>query len=67
MTFTQGFILVAVSLIFIVDLALLVKKGYASTVSWTLYRLGVEYPVVPFLMGVVMGHLWWSNQIPCAK
>lgn len=64
MNFTEGFIVFVLILIFGVDFWLLVKKGYKATVSATLLRWGKDYPVIPFLLGIVMGHLYWNNLAP---
>lgn len=63
MDVTTGFIVGVLVLIFGVDLVLLVRKGYKSTVSAVLYKMGKSYPIIPFLVGVTMGHIWWINEV----
>lgn len=55
------FICAVLFVIFSVDLWLLVKKGYKATVSATLLDMGMKFPIIPFLIGVVLGHLFWPN------
>lgn len=62
MDFTTAFICIVLVLIFGVDLVLLVRKGYKHTVSAVLLKMGKGYPIIPFLMGVTMGHLFWVNE-----
>jgi hypothetical protein len=61
-TFTLAFIVGVLILIFGVDLWLLVTRDYKATVSATLLKLAKGYPIVPFLFGVVMAHLFWVNE-----
>lgn len=61
MDFTLAFICVVLVLIFGVDLYLLVAKGYKETISARLLGMGRDYPIIPFLIGIVMGHLFWPN------
>lgn len=61
MSFTLAFIIVTLVVIFGVDLWLLVKKGYKATVSATLLDMSMKFPIIAFLLGVVMGHILWPN------
>jgi hypothetical protein len=61
MTFTQGFIAVMVSITIIVDVALAIFFGSKNTISRTLYVLSSKYPIIPFGLGVVAGHILWPN------
>jgi hypothetical protein len=31
----------------------------ASTISEIVWRTSIDYPLLPFLAGVLMGHLFW--------
>lgn len=44
------------------DAYTLVSRGYETTVSWTLYLWGTQFPIVPFIFGVLIGHLWFPNR-----
>lgn len=46
-------------LLMLIDLFLLVKKGYAGTVSATLLKFSQRFPIIPFAGGVLIGHLLW--------
>lgn len=39
-----------------------IEHGGPSTISWTLWTLAKGYPVIPFAIGFVMGHLFWVQQ-----
>ena len=61
-------VLILTGLITVIDVALLLK-GYEYTISATIYELSsgtnCEKPgnsVIPFLGGLIAGHLWWSNR-----
>jgi hypothetical protein len=61
MTFTQAFIAVMVSITIIVDVALAIFFGTKNTISRTLYELAMAYPIIPFTLGVITGHIFWQN------
>lgn len=35
--------------------------GYSWTISKDLRQLAMDYPIVSFGVGVVVGHLWWRH------
>jgi len=39
-----------------------VAIGQAATISEWTWALAVNYPLVPFLVGVLMGHLFWQRR-----
>ena len=59
----QAFLIFAGGLIILllIDLVLLVRRGYAGTVSAALLSFSKAYPIIPFLGGVLIGHLLWSQ------
>lgn len=59
-------IFIIVGIIFIYDGYLLMFKGYEATISWTLYTWALKFPVIPFLIGFVMGHLFWPVYVGSA-
>jgi hypothetical protein len=61
MTFTQGFIAVMVSITIIVDVALAIFFGTKNTISRTLFLISKDYPIIPFTLGVIAGHVLWQN------
>lgn len=55
-------ILVLVALILIVyDIYVVVKTGFDATISWVIYSNAKLYPIIPFAMGVLCGHFFWSQ------
>lgn len=59
---TLLFIIAALVVIFGFDLFTLFHDGYESTISWVTYTLAQKQPIVPFLLGIVFGHLFWPNR-----
>jgi hypothetical protein len=55
--FTVGIVLA----IAIYDIYVLWKDGVKSTISVRILNWSIKYPVIPFVFGFVMGHLFWSN------
>jgi hypothetical protein len=41
--------------------------GGLETVSAYAWRISREYPILPFIAGIVIGHLFWPNGIHSAK
>ena len=42
------------------DVYAFVQGGTDATISWTMFTWSLKYPVFPFVMGFVMGHLFWQ-------
>lgn len=61
------FIVITLVIVFGYDLWLLSSGGLKATISWSLYELSYEAPIVPFLFGVVCGHLFWQMRKPKAS
>lgn len=56
------FVIVAlVVLALVYDLIAFLRGGFQNTISWAMYELGKSYPIIPFLLGVVAGHFFWSQ------
>lgn len=36
--------------------------GQESTISMYLFDISKKFPIVPFGIGVIMGHLFWQNR-----
>lgn len=58
---TVAFIVTMVALIAIFDVLQLVRKGSQATISHVLYTAAQRWPIIPFTLGVVVGHLFWLN------
>lgn len=57
----QYVLLAIVFAIIIYDITQLIRKGYQGTISWQVYVASCRYPIVPFLLGILFGHLFWPN------
>lgn len=58
-TWTRIFIAAVIVLILIYDVYILVIGGTGTSVSHELIVWAYKYPVLPFAIGFVMGHLFW--------
>jgi hypothetical protein len=45
----------------VLDLALLSRYGESGTLSRQILSAAERYPILPFLLGVLVGHLLWSQ------
>ena len=44
------------------DIYALYRGGFVNTISWQIYFYSKKYPIIPFAIGILMGHIFW-NQI----
>lgn len=56
---TVIFILVAILAIAGWDVYVIASAGFESSISHVMIEWSYKYPIFTFLMGVVMGHLFW--------
>jgi len=46
--------------IFLWDLAMmLLAKDPSSTISWALYSISCQHPIIAFAFGLLCGHVFW--------
>lgn len=62
MKLTLWFSLAVVAVIVAFDLWTISAHGYDTTISAVGYQFARNYPIIPFALGVVVGHLYWPNQ-----
>lgn len=43
------------------DIWTLIMRGYATTISWSMFKLAQGYPIIGVAVGIVVGHLFWPN------
>ena len=58
---TTDFIAIALFIIFAYDFYAVRRWGQGGTISAVLLKYAYKFPVVPFLIGFIMGHLFWPN------
>ena len=56
---TKIFTLVMFIIVAIYDVYAIVTGGTENSISHLLIVSSYKYPILPFLIGVVCGHLWW--------
>lgn len=59
---TIAFILFVVVAGTIFDLLVWHWYGSASTISWVTWTAAKQWPIIPFAIGVLCGHLFWVQQ-----
>lgn len=45
----------------IYDVWVIFKKGVSASISRVMYVKATQHPMIPFLIGGVMAHLFWPN------
>lgn len=60
MNTTLIFIAIIVVSIVVFDYWVIWKKGKKESISAHIIRASHDYPLIPFLLGIVCGHLFWS-------
>lgn len=59
---TAWFIVAFAAVLGIYDTWTLAANGYDTTVSWVLYSKSKQWPVIPFSIGFLMGHVFMPNR-----
>lgn len=57
----EGFIALIIGVIVLFDIYLVVKFGRKGTVSYKMMYWSYKFPIIPFAMGVVCAHFFWSQ------
>lgn len=60
MSLTVIFIIIVVIAIAIFDVYIIMKKGKQESISAYIIRGSHKYPLMVLLLGIVLGHLFWS-------
>lgn len=55
-------VLVALAVLVVVADTILVQHGQGASLSGTLLELAQKYPILPFALGVLIGHLFWPQK-----
>lgn len=66
MGYTQICIIAMALLIVSYDVFAVLKWGGEKSVSWQMWLWAKAYPIVPFLLGVIIGHWFWVQDCYCA-
>ncbi len=61
MGITKDLIIATIVILAAVDVWLYITKGSEATISRTLLKWSQAYPIIAFALGVVFGHIFWSN------
>lgn len=59
---TAWFIVVIIFTAIFYDIYIGVTHGGDSTISWVTWTTAKNYPAIPFAIGFICGHLFWSQQ-----
>lgn len=60
---TAYVIFVATVLLLGYDVFAYLNGGVAATISWVLYDQSKEFPIIPFALGLLMGHLFGQMRV----
>ena len=60
MNLTVLFVITLVVLVAAFDVWIIAKKGKQESISAHIIRASHKYPMLPFLLGILCGHLFWS-------
>ena len=60
MTITVIFIFATLIAIAIFDIVIIAKKGKQESISAYIIRASHKYPLIVLLLGIILGHLFWS-------
>jgi hypothetical protein len=60
MNLTVLFITVVFIAVAVFDVYIIAKKGKKESISAHIIRASHAHPLLPFLLGIVCGHLFWS-------
>ena len=60
MNLTLAFIIFLVVIITVFDVWVIAKKGKQESISAHIIRMSYKYPLLVLLLGIVLGHLFWS-------
>lgn len=58
-TVTKFAILMALASLLLYDLYAVYAAGFEATISVVVFTLAKQAPIIPFLAGVLVGHLFW--------
>jgi len=61
MTLTQWIIASVTVIILIIDVFLALTKGKEQTISVAITNWSKQYPIIPFVFGLLMGHFFAQN------
>lgn len=56
-------VLCLVVVVLAIDGVLAYKGGFQATISWWVWTNSVQYPIIPFLFGVLAGHFFWDQSL----
>lgn len=59
---TKNIMIAIVLLLIAYDVLAIVYGGVEATISHITLNYSKEYPIIPFAVGVVCGHLFWSQK-----
>ena len=57
--YTYLFIAIMVIIIAVYDVYVFIAGGTETTISHVMITWAYDYPIFPFIMGIVCGHLFW--------
>jgi hypothetical protein len=59
---TVWFIVIWIAVAILYDICIIYFYGTQPSISWTIHQWAVDNPAVAFALGVLCGHLFWSQR-----
>lgn len=56
---TKLLMILVVTIVSIYDIFIMVFVGRSATISDVVYECARNWPIIPFVIGAVIGHLFW--------
>jgi len=56
---TKIFICFIVAMVAIFDIFMMINSGNNVTISSIICEYAANYPIIPFIFGLIAGHLFW--------
>jgi len=60
---TAWIIFIATVILLAYDCYAYIHGGVGATISWVVYDQAKEYPIIPFALGLLMGHLFGQMRL----
>lgn len=61
MNISAWVILIFILILIIWDVFLIIIYGPTGTVSWDMWEVSKQHPIIPFCFGCLMAHWFWRN------
>ena len=64
MKLTLAYVLTLIVATILFDAVQYARGGWEWTISYLVLTRSIRHPIIPFVLGVIIGHLFWSQPCP---